>query len=101
MRLALLLALAPVYAQQYEVASMRPSPPDKIDAVEIGIHIDGAFVRCKSLSLRDYIRHAFQVKQYQISGPEWMKDLKFDVNAKLPDGAPRADEPRMMQALLE
>jgi uncharacterized protein (TIGR03435 family) len=99
---ALVVAVAQIsaQAQEFEVASMKPSPPDRIDSVEIGIHIDGAFVRCKSLSLRDYIRNAFQVKEYQISGPEWMKDVKFDLNAKLPEGATRANVPAMMQALL-
>jgi len=96
----LAVTVAQIHAQEFEVASLKPSPPDRMDRQEIGVHIDGAFVRYSSLPLREYVRTAFQVKEYQISGPDWMKDVKFDLNAKLPDGATRDDVPKMMQALL-
>lgn len=89
------------HAQEFEVASMKPSPPDAVDRVQIGIHIDGALVRCRSLALRDYLRTAFQVKEYQITGPDWMRDVKFDITAKLPEGATRGQVPAMLQALFK
>ncbi len=54
-----------------------------------------------SYSLRDYIEDAYKVRDYQISGPDWLDRVKFDVNAKFPDGAPRSQLPEMMKSLLE
>ena len=43
---------------------------------------------------------AFNVKAYQVSGPDWLATQKFDIVAKLPDGAPRDQVRPMLQALL-
>lgn len=43
---------------------------------------------------------AFRLKQYQVSGPDWLATEKFDIVAKLPDGAPRDQVLPMLQALL-
>jgi uncharacterized protein (TIGR03435 family) len=103
---SLLLVSAGAVAQkpdarpQFEVASIRPTEPGPESWQKIGVHIDGAMVRCAALSLRDYIGMAYGVKTAQISGPAWLADAKFDISAKLPDGATRAQMPGMMQALL-
>jgi uncharacterized protein (TIGR03435 family) len=86
-------------AQEFEVASIRAAPGD-IDRLNVGVRVDGAMVICKSLALRDYIRIAYQVKEYQIAGPEWIGSTRYDINAKIPDGAPRSSLPAMLQALL-
>ena len=85
---------------QFEVASIRPSPDVVDNWQNIGVHVDGAMVRCATLSLKDYISIAYRVKLPQISGPDWIASVKFDIQAKLPDGARRAEVPEMMQALL-
>lgn len=38
--------------------------------VTAGVHIDGAQVRRVLLSLKDYLRVAYKVKDYQIQGPD-------------------------------
>jgi uncharacterized protein (TIGR03435 family) len=52
------------------------------------------------MSLAELIRVAYRVKPYQISGPDWMASERFDVLAKLPEGASREQVPEMLQALL-
>jgi uncharacterized protein (TIGR03435 family) len=52
------------------------------------------------MSLADLIRVAYRVKAYQVSGPDWMASERFDVLAKLPEGASREQVPEMLQALL-
>lgn len=94
---SLLLAQRP----EFEVASIKPSGPITVGKVNIGVHIDGAQVTCTGLSLRDYIRMAYQVKDYQISGPEWIASERYDVAAKLPAGAARSQVRNMIQSLLE
>ena len=99
--LAAIPASVTVYEQQFEVASIRPSAPGAAEQAKLGIRIDGAQVNCTSLNLKDYIGMAANVKLYQISGAAWLGSERFDINAKLPDGATGAQVPAMLQALLE
>jgi len=87
---------------EFEVASIRPAEPlTGASIARVGVHIDGAMVNCASLSLRDYLVAAYQVKFYQIFGPDWLAGDRFDVSAKLPAGAKRSEVPAMIQSLLE
>jgi|SRR5579862_8705181 len=85
---------------EFEVASVRPSAPSAPEQVKVGLHIDGAQVRCNYLSLSDYLGIAYRVKANQISGPEWITSERFDISAKLPSGATQEQIPEMMQNLL-
>ena len=100
----MLLAAAAAFGQtaarpQFEVASIRPCATAE-DQFNLGVHIDGAMVIIRWFSLRDYIGMAYQVKDFQIVGPDWMAGQKFDIHAKIPDGATRSQLPAMMQSLL-
>jgi len=53
------------------------------------------------MSLKSLIVYAYQVKPYQVAGPDWLDQERFDVVAKYPAGASKADAPRMLQSLLE
>ena len=89
----------------FEVASVKPAAPlDRSQILSgqmhVGMKIDAARVDIGSMSLADLIRVAYRVKPYQISGPDWMASERFDVLAKLPEGASREQVPEMLQALL-
>jgi len=45
--------------------------------------------------------YAYDVKPYQITGPDWMATEHFDIVAKMPEGSKKADAPKMLQTLLE
>ncbi|MGA2270265.1 MAG: TIGR03435 family protein [Bryobacteraceae bacterium] len=99
------LGQTPVAGPAFEVASVKPAGP--LDAGQlrsgqrhVGMSIDAARVDIGSLSLADLIRIAYRVKPNQISGPDWMASERFDVLAKLPEGASRDQVPEMLQALL-
>ncbi len=85
---------------EYEVASVRPAP--QLDAaVKVGLHTDGSQLRFDYLSLRDCIRIAWQVKDFQVVGPDWVASDRYNINAKLPDGTFNDDQRReMLQNLL-
>ena len=85
---------------QFEVASIRPSAPAAPGQVGLGLHIDGSQVSMRQFALKDEIAVAFNLKQYQVSGPDWLATEKFDIVAKLPEGAPRNQVREMLQALL-
>jgi uncharacterized protein (TIGR03435 family) len=102
--LVLLVASALAFGQahkQFEVASVRPVADDaRVRAAAAAVHVDSAQVRMTYLSLKDYIGLAYQIRGDQIVGPDWMATERFDIAAKLPDGATQADVPEMLQSLL-
>ena len=100
-----LSAAAVVLAQpsprpEFEVASIRPSAEAPQGTAAVGLRIDGAQVRVASFALKDYIAMAYRVKQYQVSGPDWLASEKFDILATLPAGVAPGQVPEMLQALL-
>lgn len=97
------IAQTPAAGLAFEVASIKLSgPPDqaKIMSGGVGMKVDGARVDIGFLSLVNLICTAYNVKAYQISGPDWMSAQRFDIMAKLPAGARQDQVPEMLQALL-
>ena len=89
----------------FEVASIKPAEPLSAERMmsgqqHISVNVDAARVNFSDVSLAELIRAAYRVKLYQISGPEWITTTRFDVVAKLPDGAKADQVPEMMQTLL-
>lgn len=86
---------------EFEVTSVKPSPPlDTSKAVSFGRQIDGAQVRFTQTSLRDLIRIAWAVRDYQIESPPWLSSARFNISAKLPEACTQKQFPQMLQALL-
>jgi uncharacterized protein (TIGR03435 family) len=114
--LSLFLVTAAAFAQtpatptlSFEVASVKPAGPLDPAAIaqgkmRIGMKVDGAMVDIGSFALKDLIRTAYEVKDYQISGPDWLSSgmgaARFNVQAKLPEGATEKQVPQMLQGLL-
>jgi uncharacterized protein (TIGR03435 family) len=93
----------------FEVASVKPSEhitPAMIQSgkIHVGMKIDKARVDIGNFSLMQLVCEAYNVKTYQVVGPEWMKNLagaqRFDVTATMPAGATKEQVPQMLQALL-
>jgi uncharacterized protein (TIGR03435 family) len=110
--LALTAAMAPAQtAPTFEVASIRPAAELDMAKVaagiqagqmpKIGAHIDAAKAEYTYVALKELIALAYKVKPYQITGPDWLASQRFDIVAKLPEGASKDDVPKMLQALLE
>jgi hypothetical protein len=53
----------PVGRPEFEVASIKPSPPDEFNRVGSGMHIDGSQVSYRFFSLVEYIVVAYRVKR--------------------------------------
>ena len=110
-RAALLVSAITAFAQApltFEVASIKPAGPLNPAAIQsgkmrMGMKIDGAIVDIGSFSLTDLIRTAYEVKDYQISGPDLgsvMTAERFNIQATIPEGATEKQVPQMLQALL-
>src|SRR6266513_2944286 len=90
----------------FEVASIRsaePITPAMIQAgkMHVGMKIDAGKVDIGFFSLRELIPLAYEVKPFQLTGPDWLSAQRFDILAKLPEGATKEQVPAMLRALLE
>jgi uncharacterized protein (TIGR03435 family) len=52
-------------------------------------------------SLRRLVERAYNVKAFQVTAPEWLENVRFDITAKYPEGAKNSDRPAMLKTLLE
>lgn len=51
-------------------------------------------------TLKSCVAFAYRLKEYQVSGPAWLAEARFDIQAKGAEGTRREQLPEMMQALL-
>jgi uncharacterized protein (TIGR03435 family) len=84
----------------FEVASIKAAAPPVGGKLMIRMGGDPGRADYSNVSLRDIIRQAYGVKDYQISGPDWLNSARFDIVAKIPDGTPKDQVPLMWQTLL-
>ena len=110
-----LLALAPLAAPaqeaapepQFEVASLKPAAPSDFDRIPMPIPLrrtcstpDPVRFNCTHMSLRELTVAAYGIMDYQLTGPGWMSDQKFDIVAKVPAGTTREQAHLMLRHLL-
>jgi uncharacterized protein (TIGR03435 family) len=108
-------AQTPPARPQFEVASVKPAsndetgggfprmrelmrntrPPGMIPMDNPGR------VRLQNWAMLDLIAAAYHVRATQVSGPAWLSDQGFDIEAKVPDGASKEELNAMLQSLLE
>lgn len=94
----------------FEVASVRKSPEPDMQKMIEGLRqgrrpdsarVDGARAMFTYMSLKQLVAYAYKLRIYEVTGPDWMTTDRFDIQAKLPDGATKDDAPEMMRALLD
>src|SRR6516165_4615391 len=97
------------FAQQeslpsFEVATIKPAPPFSLEKMQSGqlhvVSIKGPQADFQFVSLSDLLVYAYRVKPYQIFGPSWIRDGRWDIVAKLPEGASQDRVPEMLESLL-
>ena len=89
----------------FEVASIKPAAPQSMGRIQGSASggpgtPDPSRIRFTDMTLRVLIMRAYDVQSFQVSGPSWMDSRRFDVIAKVPDGATREDARIMLQNLL-
>lgn len=92
-------AQQPQSSRAFEVASIRSGAPATAEMIAIRMNADRSMIHYVNVSLRDLIRVAYGVKNFQISGPDWIGN-RFDIEAKYPAGATEDQVPEMLQSLL-
>ena len=85
---------------QFEVASVKVAPPLTGGQILMRRGSDPGRLDWTNVTLRACISAAYRVKEYQISGPDWLTSERYNLVAKIPDGASPNVIPEMLQALL-
>ena len=94
------LGQQPAAKISFEVVSIKPAAPSPMGQMRMNRGGDPGRARFSNFSLRDYIRVAYRVKDFQVEGPEWIESARFDVEGKFPEGATEAQVPEMLQSML-
>jgi uncharacterized protein (TIGR03435 family) len=89
----------------FDAASVKLSAPLDAAAMmsgraRLGIKIDAGRIDIANTSLFDVIVGAYRLKDYQLSGPDWLKAVRVDIVGTLPKGTSQDDIPEMLQSLL-
>ena len=105
----LISAICAVSAQEadtslkFEVASVKASAPPTVDPHILAMRTPpdppGRFTR-RDIPLSTLIVMAYRLKQYEYAGPSWLTSARFDIMAKVPEGAAQAQQMVMLQNLL-
>jgi uncharacterized protein (TIGR03435 family) len=108
-KLATLVLICPLLAAQmgqrpgFDVASIKLSPPGvsftMLDRGGPESPTPGTW-SCEYYKLRDLIAKAYSVDTSQVSGPSWMDDQRFHLQAKLPSNATNQEFRAMLRNLL-
>jgi len=90
---------------QFEVATIRPAgtlnPQDVLSGkTALGVAVNGNQATIRYTSIRDLAVQAWEVKPFDVKGPDWIGQQRFDITALLPEGATAKDMPQLLRSLL-
>jgi len=88
----------PAQPPEFEAASVKPNSSGERRS---GTSTSRGQTRLDNISLGALLQLAFDVRDYSLSGPSWLDSERFDVVAKIPASASRAQVPAMLQELLK
>jgi uncharacterized protein (TIGR03435 family) len=98
MALAAMSALAAQNAPnqpRFEVASVK-----RVQGGDVNMSLDPGIFTLKGLPLKAALSEAFRLPVDRITGPAWLDEDRFEIIAKMPEGATKDQIPAMLQALL-
>jgi len=100
------LACSPIFGQSFEVASVKPHPPSGDNRIRVMMGggpgtPDPGRINYENVTVKNILTQAFNVRDYQISGPSWMDSERFDITAKVPASATKEEFRTMLQNLLK
>ena len=100
----LLLTCGSLFSQiAFEVASIKPAPPQEMGRTSVRRSTDKARLSYSNVSLMDMmdiVTDADRVQTRQVLGPEWLDSVRYDILAKLPEGGKEEQIPEMLKTLL-
>lgn len=99
------LAQAPAAAPAFEVISIRSADLPTPETMRSGQFRAGATISqgnadFQFVTLADLLPYAYRVKSFQVIGPQSLRESRWNIRAKLPEGASQDRVPEMVQAML-
>ena len=82
----------------FEVASVKPNNSGE-QSSGTEWQRSGA-LNATNLTLRSLIARAYEVREFQVNGPDWLAASRFDIAARAPEGTPDSSRPVMLRTLL-
>ena len=89
----------------FEVASVKVSAPLPNGTVRIGLgggpgSTDPGRIDYIGTTLKSVIARAYNVKEYQVEGPDWLESERYDIVATMAPGTDKTRLSEMLQGLL-
>ena len=93
------------FAQTFEVASVKPAAPIIGNRIAVMLRggpgtPDPGQITYTNVTVKNVLTAGYGVKSFQISGPGWLDSERYDIVAKVPRGATKAEFMVMLQNLL-
>jgi uncharacterized protein (TIGR03435 family) len=100
------LTCAAAFGQSFEVASVKPHPTSGDNRIRVMMgggpgSNDPGRINYENVTVMNVLTQAFNVRDYQISGPSWIDSERYDITAKVPQGATKEEFRVMLQNLLK
>jgi uncharacterized protein (TIGR03435 family) len=83
---------------EFEAASVRPAKPQgrgRGGNGPWGLKFDPGLLVATNITLKELFRQAYRLKEYQLTGPDWLNSTTYDITAKSATAA-TPDELRLM-----
>jgi len=89
----------------FEVAVVKHAAPPQNGFLAVRMaggpgHGDPAQLTYTNVTIRDVLTVAYNVKAYQVTGPDWLNAERFDITAKIAPGTTEPQFREMLQSLL-
>ena len=99
------LAQAPTAAPTFDVVAIRsadlPTPETmRSGQFRAGTTINQGSADFEFVTLADLLPYAYRVKSFQVIGPQALRESRWNIRVKLPEGGSRDQIPEMVQAML-
>jgi len=98
-------AQTPSPSPAFDAVAIKPAAPSADGRIMVGIRggpgtPNPGQMDFFNISLADLIQNAYNVKNFQVSGPDWLRSERFDITAKVPSGATKEQGRVMLQNML-
>ena len=84
----------------FEVASVKPAAPCCAPGQWRESKAENDRIDFRYVTVKYCVAFAYGMKEYQVSGPAWLGQVRYDIVAKGPEGTRREQLPEMMRTLL-
>src|SRR5579862_7142814 len=90
---------------EFEVVSVKASAPPGPNGMRVGCHggpgtDDPTLLVCENWDLFNLVAIAYDLNYFQVSAPDWMHGLRYDVRARVPEGTTKKQVSQMWQNML-